>query len=132
MKNLLVQVPTGLQIAPNGGFTGFGKLGLQGSLATNADLTFKDFISSTIGVLTIVAIIWFVFIFITGAISYMSSGGDKAAIESARKKIINGVIGLVLVIIAIFVIKLIGYLIGIPDILNFPLLFAKVAGLVVP
>jgi len=124
MKNLLAD----LQIAPNNGFSGFGKLGLQGGTASNADTIFTNFISSTIGVLTIIAIIWFVFIFIGGAIGYMSSGGDKAAVESARKRIINGVIGLVVVIIAIFVIKLIGYLIGIPDILNFTSLFSTVAG----
>lgn len=121
-----------IDLFPPGGFTGFGKLGLQGSLATNADITFTNFLSSTIGIMTVVAIIWFVFIFITGAIGYMSSGGDKAAIESARKKILNGVIGLVIVIISIFVIKLIGYLIGIPNILNFTFLFGEVAGLVVP
>jgi len=126
MKNLLAD----LQIAPSGGFTGFGKLGLQGSLASNADITFTNFLSSTIGVLTIIAIIWFVFIFITGAISYMSAGGDKAAIESSGKKILSGIIGLVMVIVAIFVVKLIGYLIGIPDILNFTFLFGNVAGLV--
>jgi hypothetical protein len=127
MKNLLAE----LQIAPNRGFTGFGPLGLQGTTASNADITFTNFLSSTIGVLTIIAIIWFVFILITGAISYMSSGGDKAAIESSGKKILNGVIGLVVVVIAIFIIKLIGYLIGIPDILNFTFLFGNVAGLVV-
>jgi hypothetical protein len=131
MKNLLSQTQSGLQIAPEGGFKGFGKLGLEGSLASNATLTFSGFISSVIGLLTIIAIIWFVFIFITGAIAYMSSGGDKASIEGARKKIVNGITGLVLVIIAIFVIRLIGYLLGVPDILNFVSLFGQVAGLIV-
>ena len=126
MTNLIA---TDLQIAPDGGFTGFGKLGLVGSTAANAPATFTTFISSVIGVITIVAIIWFVFLFISGAISYMSSGGDKSAIETARKRIVNGVIGLVLVIIAIFVIKLIGYLLGVPDILNFISLFGLVSGL---
>lgn len=141
MKNLLAQVQgqaggqvgvqtDGIQIAPDGGFKGFGKLGLVGSDAQEANLTFKDFLSSVIGIMTIIAIIWFVFLFISGAIAYMSSGGDKTAVESARKKITNGIIGLVLVIIAIFVVRLIGYLIGIPDILNFPSLFVQVAGLV--
>lgn len=131
MNNLLSQTD-GIKIAPEGGFKGFGKLGLdEGSLASNASLTFSGFISSVIGIMTIVAIIWFIFIFITGAISYMSSGGDKAAIEGARKKIVNGIIGLVMVIIAIFVIRLIGYLLGVPDILNFTILFGQVAGLII-
>ncbi len=126
MKNLLAQ--SSLPLAPNGGFTGFGKLGLKGSSAADAASTFSNFISSVIGVLTVIAIIWFVFLFVSGAISYMTSGGDKAAVESARKRIVNGVIGLVLVVVALFIIKLVGFLIGIPDILNFVSLFNTVAG----
>lgn len=128
MNNLLSQSPSGIPIAPVGGFKGFGKLGLENDLAFHADITFTNFISSVVGVMTIIAIIWFVFLFISGAIAYMSSGGDKNAIESARKKITNGIVGLVIVVIAIFVIKLIGYLIGIPDILNFPSLFSEIVG----
>ena len=124
-KLIAVDIP----IAPQGGFTGFGKLGLKdGSLATNADVTLGNFISSVIGVMTIVAILWFVFIFITGAIGYMTAGGDKGAIEAARKKILNGLVGLVIVIIAIFVLRLVGYLLGIPNILNIPFLFSEILG----
>jgi hypothetical protein len=125
MKNLLAQ--SSIPLAPSGGFTGFGPLG---NLPEKSDgiVILTGFISKVIGILTIIAIIWFVFTFIAGAIGYMSAGGDKAAIESARKKIVNGVIGLVLVIISVFVVSLIGYLIGIPDILNITALFAKVAG----
>jgi hypothetical protein len=129
MKNLLSQTQDGIQIAPDGGFTGFGKLGLKdGSTAADAPGTFTTFISSVIGIMTVVAIIWFVFLLISGAIAYMSSGGDKAAIEGARKKIVNGVIGLVLVIIAVFVVSLIGYLLGMPTILYFPLLLRTITG----
>jgi hypothetical protein len=120
MTNLLADI----SIAPSGGFKGFGKLGLVGSTAESADITFSTFLSSAIGIMTIIAIIWFIFLFITGAISYMTSGGDKAAIEGAKKRIVNGVIGLVIVIISLFIIKLIGYLLGIPDILNFVSLFS--------
>lgn len=126
MNNLLAE---DLIVAPEGGFKGFGKLGLQGdSPASNATGTFTTFLSSVIGVMTLVAIIWFVFLLISGAISYMSAGGDKGAIESARKRILNGVIGIVLVIAAIFIVRLIGYLLGIPDILNFTSLFAVIIG----
>jgi hypothetical protein len=127
MKNIAKDI----NIAPDGGFTGFGKLGLKdGSLATNADLTFSNMISTLIGVMTVVAAIWFLFLLITGAIGYMSSGGDKAAIETARKKILNAVIGFVIVIAAIFIIKLIGFLVGV-DFLNFLNLFSIVGGTLV-
>lgn len=114
MNNLLADI----NIAPNGGFTGFGPLGQKGNLGNNSFITFTGFISSVVGIMTIVAIIWFVFLFIGGAISYMTSGGDKGAVEAARKKITNGIVGLVIVIISIFIIQLIGYFLGIPDILN--------------
>jgi len=124
MKNLLAQ--GGLQIAPNGGFKGFGPLGLENKSSSVAGFVFADFLSSAIGVITIIAIIWFVFIFITGAIGYMSAGGDKNGIESAKKKIVNGVVGIVITAFGLLIIRLIGILIGIPDILNFTTLLTNI------
>lgn len=115
----------------NNGYTGFGKLGLENELATNADLVFSQFISSAIGLITIIAIIWFLFTLITGAIGFISSGGDKTAIEGARKKIISGLIGLIVTVVGVFIVKFIGYLIGLPDILNFQAMFATITGNVV-
>ena len=117
---------TDIKIAPSGGFSGFGKLGLQGEINNDPIGNFTGLISSVIGIMTLVAIIWFIFLLISGAISYMSSGGEKGAIESARKKITNALVGLVIVIISIFIIKLVGYLMGIPDILDFPGMFMTI------
>jgi len=118
MKNLSAD----FELFP-GGFKGIGPLGNPTDTGIN---TFTKFISSTIGLLTIVAIIWFVFTLISGAIAMMSAGSDKASLESARKKITTGLIGLVVTIAAIFLIDLIGYLIGIPNILDLPALFTKI------
>lgn len=123
MTNLLAV--TSIPIAPSGGFKGFGPLGNVAS-STEAIKTFSKFISSTIGIMTIIAIIWFVFLLITGAIAWMSAGGDKNALEAAKKRITTGLIGLVVLIAAIFIIDLIGSLIGIPNILNLELLFTLV------
>jgi hypothetical protein len=102
---------TDIQIAPSGGFKGFGPLGEnQGASSIN---TLTSIISTAVGVMTIVAIIWFIFTFITGAIGIIGSGGDKQALESARKKITTGLIGLVVVIAALFILDLIGTLFGI-------------------
>lgn len=120
-----------IKLAPNGGFKGFGKLGLEDGASSNADLVFTQFLSSAIGVMTIIAFIWFIFVFFMGAIGIISSGGDKQALETARKKITSGIIGIVVVIAAIFIIKLIGYLIGIPDILNFASLFGQTSNNIV-
>ena len=51
-----------IPIAPSGGFTGLGTLGKnQGSTSI---VTFAKFISNVVGIMTIVAIIWFVFVLI--------------------------------------------------------------------
>lgn len=105
-----------IKLAPEGGFKGFGPLGLE--QGQDAPTIFNKFISSAVGVMTIIAIIWFVFKFIAGAIGIISAGGDKASLENARKNITTGIIGLVVVVAAIFIIDLIGTLIGIPNILN--------------
>jgi hypothetical protein len=110
-----------------GQLKGFGPLGNVGS-GEEAVKTFSKFISSTIGLMTVVAILLFIFVFITGAIGIINAGGDKAALETAKKKITTGIIGFVVTIASIFIIKLIGYLIGIPDILNFGFLFSMITG----
>lgn len=111
------------------GEVNFGKLEGFGTLGTPSGTgieVFSKFISSTIGLMTIIAIVWFVFVFFTGAISWISAGGDKQALESARKKIYTGIIGIVVVVSALFLIKLVGAIIGIPNILNINQLFSQI------
>lgn len=115
MKNQLI---ADINLYPKGGFSGWGKIGLENSSAEDAPGIFNTFISGVIGVLTIVAALWFIFVFISGAISMISSGGDKGALESARKRIFNALIGLAVVIASIFLIDLVGKLLGISLILN--------------
>lgn len=79
--------------------------------------TFSKFISTVIGVMTIVAFIWFIFTLMSGAIAWLSSGGDKQKLQNAQKQITTGLTGLIIVISAIFLIKIVGTIFGI-DILN--------------
>jgi hypothetical protein len=106
-----------------GPFSGFGPLGNPAGSGINI---FSKFISSIIGLMTIIAIIWFVFVFFGGVFGIIGSGGDKAALETARKRITSGIIGLVVVIAAIFIVDFIGGLIGIPNILDLPALFNQI------
>lgn len=119
MENLLTD---NIQISPDGGFKGFGALG---TVQDQGFMNLATFISMVIGVMTVVAIIWFLFTLITGAISIIGSGGDKQALESARKKITTGVIGLVVVIASVFILDLIGTIFGI-DFLDIFSLLAKI------
>ncbi len=101
-----------------GRFEGLGPLGTPSATEQDPGASaFTNFITKTVGVLTVVAFIWFIFVLFTGAISWLSSGGDKAKLQEAQKKITTSLVGLIIVISAIFLIKLIGNMFGI-DILN--------------
>jgi len=121
MKNFIA---VGIPIAPPEGFKGLG----TGALANPGDgiSTFTKFLSSIIGLMTIIAIIWFIFILFIGAFGIMSAGGDKQAAESARKKITTGIIGLVVVITALFLVRFIADLLGLGNVLDLQTMFSQI------
>lgn len=106
-----------VSLAPQGGFKGLGNstFANPGNDAINV---FASFLSSVIGIMTIIAFIWFTFRFITSAIKLMYAGGDKQQYESAREQMRYAIIGVVVVVSAIFIINLVGSFIGIPNILD--------------
>ncbi len=112
MYNYLAQreIPIGDQP-----LNGFGELGNPGG---NAPSLFDTIISNAVAVITVVAGLYFLFVLISGAISMISAGGDKGAVAEARQKITTGLIGLVIVISAIFLVDLIGTIIDFPSILQ--------------
>lgn len=102
-----------IEIAPSG-LRGFGDLGLENrniAVGSAADI-FNQFLSTVVGVMTIVSFIWFVIQFFIGAIGILSSGGDKAKLTEARGKITSALIGLVVVIAAVFLIEVVGNILG--------------------
>lgn len=116
--NLLAQTPIELydKNTSSGGLQGFGPLGLE--QGQDGVSVFATFMSSAVGLITIIGIIWFVFIIVTGALGIVSSGGDKQALESSKKRITNGIIGLVVLVASLFILSIIGKIIGIPNILD--------------
>lgn len=74
-------------------------------------------ISGIIGFMTIIAALWFLFQILIGGYGWISSGGDKQAIEQARDRIIYSVIGLITVVSAWVIVGIIGTIIGL-DVLN--------------
>ena len=101
-----------------GNIVGIGPFGFENNSTSEACTLFEGLISSVIGLMTMIAGIWFIILLITSAYSWMSSGGDKGAVETARKKMINAVIGLVIVVAALFIADLLGGLIGFPTLTN--------------
>lgn len=118
MINLIIQNA----LFPLGDIRGPGPLGLENvtpralEKGAAADV-FVDTISKIIGFLTAVAIIWFIFQFILGAMSWITAGGDAKAVEAAKAKLSNAVLGIVVVLTALVIVGVIGALLKI-DILN--------------
>ena len=98
-----------------GTLKGLGPLGFEGETITKegAFTLFNNTISIIIGLLTVIAGIWFLFQVIIAGFQWLSSSGDKASIENARNKLTHSVIGLVIVVMAFAIISIIGNLLGI-------------------
>ena len=117
--NLLAQVEYDLGGTEKVPLKGIGPLGDTSNLNENwAAGTFTKVISNIIGIFSVIAIIWFVILLFSGAIKLMMASGDKTKVQNAQKQITNGLIGLVIVLLGIFLIDLVGRLLGIPNILS--------------
>jgi len=73
----------------------------------------QKMLPNLIGLLFVIGAIVFLFIMLIGGIQWIASGGDKAALESARGKITNAIIGLVILLSTFAIIKLIETFFGI-------------------
>lgn len=95
--------------------------------AETATGTFEKFISQFIGILTIIAIIYFTIQIIFAGYSFMGSNGDPKKMEQSKAHLTQNILGLVIVLIALIITNLIGRLFGLDNILNFTDTFNKIA-----
>lgn len=104
---------------PLGPIRGIGPLGFENlPSVSNAPALFTNTLSKIVGVLTVAAILWFVLQIILASYSWMSAGGDAKAVENARSKLTNAIVGLIVVFFALVLASVIGFLLGIPNILD--------------
>lgn len=117
----LQKLAASIPLSPGGnGLRGEGPLGLEGvgAGATGTSVSvFNQVISATIGVVSAIAFIWFSVNVLLGAFSMLTAGADKNKVAEARKKITNNVLGVIIVVSAIFLASIIGQILGI-DILG--------------
>jgi hypothetical protein len=66
-----------------------------------------NIVPALVGLALVVGVVIFFFIFIMGAIQWISSGGDKQGLETARGKISSAIVGLVILFSVFAIIKLI-------------------------
>lgn len=101
-----------------GGAEGITNPVLRSSLKSMSGVDFLgDFLPRFIGLAFVVGALVFFFIMIIGAIQWISSGGDKTALEGARGKITSAIVGVVILLSLFALLKIIEDFFGI-DILT--------------
>jgi len=83
--------------------------------------------SMIIGLLTIIGVIILLFSIISAGIMWINSGGDPQKVEIAQKKLTNSLIGLLLVIGAVFIVSLLGNLLFGIDLMDLGSLFGRLS-----
>lgn len=78
---------------------------------------FQTLIPNLVGLAFVIGSLVFFFVMVIGAIQWTSSGGDKAALEGARGKISNALIGFVVLLSVFALLKIIETFFNI-DIIN--------------
>lgn len=107
---LLAQFGSGFQ-SPSDAYS-------QGSKTSEGALTnLETFLSTIIGVITVIGSIFFIVNFLLAALAWITAGGDSGKISSARDRMVQSVIGLIVVVAGYSIVGLIGSIVGL-DILN--------------
>lgn len=103
--------------AVSDGFLQEGEVKQPKDLGIPTGTTLGTIIGNLIGiVMVLAALLVFVFLII-GAFSWITSGGDKEKVASARETILHALIGLVILAVAFVIARVAGQVVGI-DILN--------------
>lgn len=89
----------------------------EGPFANLANLTIASIVSGLIRLVLVAVSLIFFAILVMGGIRWITSRGDKQAVEDARNQITHALIGLAIVFVAWAIVRLIGNLFGV-DILN--------------
>ncbi len=89
--------------------------GINPGDSVKATTALEKLISNVMGVLTIVAVIWFALQIILAGYSLMTAHGDPKKIEEGWSKLTNGILGIFIVIIAAGLAALLAKLLGLSN-----------------
>ena len=104
-------------------FTGLGVD--PGSTTGSGTAALEKIVSQVLGVLTVIAVIYFAVQIILAGYAFISAEGDEKKVETARKSLTYGVLGLVIVVVAVGLGTLLATLAGIPNVLDLEAMFGK-------
>lgn len=77
----------------------------------------ETFLSIFLGFFTIVGGLMFLLYFVFAALAWLSAGGEKGKVESAKTQMTNAALGLVVIVMAQFIIGIVSSVLGL-NILN--------------
>jgi hypothetical protein len=86
--------------------------------ATTSVTLAEKLISNVIGFLTLIAFIFFVVQVILAGYLFMSSEGDKGKMETARKKLTDGLLGIIVIVVALGIVSLFASVLGIDKVFD--------------
>lgn len=95
-----------------------GGPGITTPTGGNSVTTLESIISTGIGLLTLIGIIYFVVHIILAGYSLISAQGDPKELETSKKRITYNVIGLAIIAIAYGIALLIGSILGLGNFFN--------------
>ena len=73
----------------------------------------ETFISNGLGLLTILAGLFFIFYFVSAGMNWITAGGDSGKIQKARDQMVQSVLGLIIIAISYGIVGLVGSFLGI-------------------
>lgn len=91
--------------------------GIQSTSATSVG-TLERIISTGIGILTIIGVIYFAVQIILAGFSLISTQGDVKEFEQNKKRLTNNIMGLAIIVFAYGIAALLSSLLGIPNVFD--------------
>ena len=96
--------------------------GLVGKSQSDGVSILGKFFSGFVGLLLVIGAVWSFVQILLGALAWISSGGDKGKLEAAQQKIVQAIIGLILVFAAWAIFFVLLKFLGV-SVLSLPTLF---------
>lgn len=107
MKQFMMLAQTSI-----GSFKDSGKLVKNANTQDGALSGVETFISHVLGLITVVGSVFFIVNFFLAALSWLTAQGDSSKIQKSRDQMIQGVVGLVIIVGSYGIIGLIGTIVG--------------------
>lgn len=123
--NFIIKSAHAASIDVGTGIKGIGPFGFETNAVSKAETQtqLSSILSTIVTTLTVVGGLAFVIYFTLGGLKWLSAGGDKTKVDEAKTQMTQGVIGLVAMVAGLFVVGIVGNVLGIDYLNPFKTLF---------